>query len=69
MTAQTVIAEIEALPASERAKVFAFVGEAMESDDSWIPESFKVGMEEAAAGKLVDVDTVLSGAEPPPSRG
>ena len=35
MTAQTVIAEIEALPASERAKVFAFVGEAMETDYSF----------------------------------
>jgi hypothetical protein len=35
MTAQTVIAEIEALPASERAKVFAFVGEAMETDDAF----------------------------------
>ena len=35
MTAQSVIAEIEALPASERAKVFAFVGEAMETDNSF----------------------------------
>lgn len=35
MTAQAVIAEIEALPASERAKVFAFVGEAMETDESF----------------------------------
>ena len=34
MTAQAVIADIEALPASERAKVFAFVGEAMANDDS-----------------------------------
>ena len=35
MTAQTVIAELEALPDTERAKVFAFVGEVMAADDSF----------------------------------
>ena len=44
MTAQTIIAEIETLPAAERAKVIAYVGRAMEADDSWIPDSFKQGM-------------------------
>ena len=68
MTAQTVIAEIETLPAAERAKVFAYVGRAMETDDSWIPDSFKQGMVEAAAGKLTDMETVLGGAQPPPRR-
>ena len=29
------------LPAAERAKVIAYVGRAMEADDSWIPDSFK----------------------------
>ncbi len=53
MTAQTVIAEIEALPASERAKVFAFVGEAMEADDSWIPESFNEGMADVVQRRFV----------------
>ena len=65
MTAQTVIAEIEALPASERAKVFAFVDEAMETDDSWVPESFKQAMADIEAGRLVDLETVLSDTKPP----
>ena len=68
MTAQSIVAEIETLPAVERAKVIAYVGRVMEADDSWIPESFKQGMAEAAAGKLTDVETVLSGAKPPPHR-
>ena len=37
----------------------------VEHDDSWIPESFKQGMTDAEAGRLVDLDTVLSGATPP----
>ena len=53
MTAQTVIAEIEALPADERAKVFAFVGVAMETDDSWIPASFKAGIAGAVRHRFV----------------
>jgi hypothetical protein len=65
MTAQTIIADIETLPASERAKVLAYVGRVMETDDSWIPDSFKQGMAEATAGKLTDMETVLSGAKPP----
>lgn len=68
MTAQTIIAEIETLPAAERAKIIAYVGRVMEMDDSWIPDSFKQGMVEAATGKLADMETVLSGAEPPPRR-
>ncbi len=68
MTAQRIIADIESLPPVERAKVFAYVGRAMETDDSWIPDSFKQGMLDAAAGKLVDMETVLSGAKPPPHR-
>lgn len=68
MTAQTIIADIETLPAAERAKVIAYVGRVMETDDSWIPDSFKQGMAEAAAGKLADMETVLSGTKPPPRR-
>lgn len=64
MTAEAVIAEIEALPAAERAKVFAFVGGAMESDDSWIPDSFKRAMAEVEAGRLVDPEIVLKGGPP-----
>ena len=63
MSAAVIIEQIKALPADERAQVTKFV---VESDDSWIPESFKQGMADAAAGRLVDMDTVLSGAKPPP---
>jgi hypothetical protein len=64
MTAQAVIKQFKALPPKERAEVPRFV---VESDDSWIPESFERGMADAEAGRFADVDAVLSGA-PPPSR-
>jgi predicted transcriptional regulator len=64
LTAQAVIEQFKALPAKERARVAKFV---MESDDSWIPESFKRGMADAEAGRFADMDDVLSDA-PPPSR-
>ncbi|HTX22835.1 MAG TPA: hypothetical protein VMD27_13385 [Candidatus Aquilonibacter sp.] len=64
MSAAEVIEQIKELPANERAQVAKFV---VENDDSWIPESFKQGMADAAAGRFVDMETVLSGA-PPPSR-
>jgi len=57
MSAQEIIEQIKALPASERAQVAKFV---VESDDSWIPESFKQGMADAEAGRLVDLDTALN---------
>jgi len=64
MSAQAVIKQFKALPPRQRAEVAKFV---MESDDSWIPESFKRGMENAEAGRFADMEVVLSGA-PPPSR-
>jgi len=65
MSAETVIAEIEALPVDERAKVFAYVDHALAADDSWVPESFRQGMVDAAQGRLADMETVLSGIKPP----
>ncbi len=65
MSAQEVIAEFKELPPAERAQVAKFV---MEQDDSWVPESFKQGMADAEAGRFVDMETVLSGAKPPPRR-
>ncbi len=65
MSATEIIEQIKALPASERAQVAKFV---VENDDSWIPESFQQGMADAEAGRLVDMDTVLSGAKPPSHR-
>ena len=57
MTAQAVIKQFKALPAKERARFAKFV---MESDDSWIPDSFKQGMADAEAGRFADMDAVLS---------
>ncbi|MGH8093339.1 MAG: hypothetical protein ACREIF_07700 [Chthoniobacterales bacterium] len=63
VSVQEIIEQIKALPAGERARIAKFV---VENDDSWIPESFKQGMADAAAGRVAEVDTVLSGAKPPP---
>ena len=63
MSASELIEQFKALPATERAQVAKFV---VENDDSWIPESFKQGMADAEAGRFVDMETVLSGAKPPP---
>jgi hypothetical protein len=57
MSAQEIIDQIKALPSDERARVTKFV---VESDDSWIPEEFKQGMADIAAGRVVDLDTALN---------
>jgi predicted transcriptional regulator len=57
MRATEVIEQFKALPASERAQVAKFV---VENDDSWVPESFKQGMADAEAGRLVDLDMALN---------
>ena len=62
MSVQEIIEHIKALPPNERAQVAKFV---VENDDSWIPDSFKQGMADAAAGQFADIETVLSGAKPP----
>ena len=64
VSAAEIIEQIKALSPAERAQVAKFV---VEQDDSWIPDSFKRGMADAEAGRLVDMDTALSSA-PPPSR-
>jgi predicted transcriptional regulator len=64
MTARAVIKQFKALSPKQRAEVARFV---VESDDSWIPESFKRGMADAEAGRFAEMDAVLSNA-PPPSR-
>jgi predicted transcriptional regulator len=63
VSASELIEQFKALPAKERAEVAKFV---VENDDSWIPESFKQGMADADAGRLVDLDTALN--EPYPRR-
>jgi hypothetical protein len=57
MSAQEIIEQIKALPSDERAQVTKFV---VESDDSWIPEEFKQGVADIAAGRVVDLDSALS---------
>lgn len=51
------IEEFQELSPAERAKVAKFV---VENDDSWIPEEFKQGMADIAAGRVVDLDTALN---------
>ncbi|MBI3851231.1 MAG: hypothetical protein HY298_13300 [Verrucomicrobia bacterium] len=57
MSAQEVIEQIKHLPPAERAQVTKFV---VESDDSWIPEEFKQGMADIAAGRVVDLDAAMT---------
>ncbi len=57
MSAQEIIEQIKHLPQAERAQVTKFV---VETDDSWIPEEFKEGMADIAAGRVVDLDTALN---------
>ncbi len=62
MTAEAIIEQIKSLPPAERVRVVKFV---VEQDDSWIPDSFKQGMADAAAGRLVELDTALRETPPP----
>ena len=57
MSAQEIIEQIKALPPAERAEVTRFV---LREDDSWIPKSFREGMADIAAGRVVDLDTALN---------
>ena len=57
MSALEIIEQIKSLPPNERAQVTKFV---VESDDSWIPEEFKQGMVDIAAGRVVDLDAALN---------
>ncbi|MEP6663837.1 MAG: hypothetical protein ABJC04_09260 [Verrucomicrobiota bacterium] len=57
MSAQQFIQGFKELPPTERAQVAKFV---VENDDSWIPEEFKQGMDDIAAGRVVDLDTALN---------
>jgi hypothetical protein len=57
MSAQEIIEQIKALPPAARAEVTRFV---LQEDDSWIPGSFKEGMADIAAGRVVDLDAALN---------
>ena len=63
MSAAEMIEQFKALPPNERAEVAKFV---VANDDSWVPDEFKEAMEDLEAGRLVDMEIVMSGAKPPP---
>ena len=63
MSAAEIIEPIKALPPEERAVVTKFV---VENDDSWVPDEFKEAMEDLEAGRVFDMELVMSGAKPPP---
>jgi predicted transcriptional regulator len=63
MSVSEIIKGIEALPKDQRAQVIEFVHQLEEGD---IPDSFKKGMADIEAGRVVDLDTALN--KPPPSR-
>lgn len=62
MTANQLIEEFKALPESERKQVAVYV---LTADKSWIPDSFREGMQEAEEGQLVDMEIALH--EKPPA--
>ena len=63
MSAAEIIEQIKALSPEQRAEVTKFV---VETDDSWVPEDFKKSVEDLKAGRVFDMELVMSGAEPPP---
>ena len=63
MSAAEIIEQFKSLPPAERAEVAKFI---VENDDSWVPEEFKEAMEDLEAGRVFDMETVMSGAKPPP---
>ena len=62
MSAGEIIEQIKTLPPAERAEVARFI---VEHDDFWIPDEFKRAMEDAGAGRFVEMETVLRETPPP----
>jgi len=56
MSATEIIEQFKGLPAHERAQVTKYV---VEHDDSWIPDEFKEAMQDAEAGRSVNMETAL----------
>jgi len=61
MSVEELIKELNALPLDQRLKV---VDAVLDADDSWVPESFRQGMADIEAGRVVDMETALR--EKPP---
>jgi hypothetical protein len=62
MSAIEVIEQIRAFPEEERVKVVRFV---IEREESWIPIEFREAMDDAARGKMIDMERVMAGERPP----
>ena len=50
--------QIRSLPEEERAKVVRFV---IEHEESWIPADFREAMDDAAHGKMIDMERLMTG--------
>ncbi|MFZ4780535.1 MAG: hypothetical protein ACOYM3_34720 [Terrimicrobiaceae bacterium] len=59
MSTLQVLEEFRALPGEERRQVAEAI---LREEDSWIPESFRLGMEDIAAGRVMDLEKVLADA-------
>lgn len=56
MSGPEVLKEFRALPAEERRRVAESI---LMGDDSWIPESFRQGMEDIASGRVREMETLM----------
>jgi hypothetical protein len=63
MSVEQLIQELKALPLAQRLEV---VDAVLAEDDSWVPESFRKGMDDFVHGRTVDMETAMT--QPPPSR-
>jgi len=61
MSAGEVLQEFRALSAGERKRVAEVI---LTEEDSWIPESFRRGMEDIAAGRVMEMADALSEIPP-----
>jgi predicted transcriptional regulator len=61
MSVDELIKELNALPLAQRLEV---VDAVLDADDSWVPESFKQGMADIEAGRVVDMETALTQKPP-----
>jgi hypothetical protein len=63
VSVEQLIQELKALPLEQRLQV---VDAVLAEDDSWVPESFRKGMDDFVHGRTVDMETALT--QPPPNR-
>ncbi len=61
MSVEELIKELNALPQAQRMEV---VDAVLSADDSWVPESFRQGMADIEAGRVVDMETALTQKPP-----